>query len=413
VGPSGYDDWARRRLALLAQVSERFAGAGLDVDRVLEVVCRTIAETIRDACAVSLLADDGETLGRTHICHVDPDAEASVRTTMSRVPPKVGDGSALGRVAASRQPLFQPVVPPEVMRHAEPAYRAHLERYPFDSLIVVPLLRADRLLGTMTVSRAGKPYDEDDLLLVGQLADRAASAIAHARLLEQERAAVQVRDDFLAIAGHELRTPLTALQLQLDVMRQHPGGDPVQAARIERAVRSAGKLAELVDEMLDVSRLTTGRLTLHPEPLDLAEVVTAVCVKLEPSATRAGCLLRAHVPEEVRGSWDRLRIEQVVGNLLSNAIKYGAGKPVEVTVRGADDVASIVVRDQGIGIDDADRRRIFGRFERAVSDRHYGGFGLGLWITRQIVEASGGTVEVESTPGKGATFTVVLPRAAQ
>jgi signal transduction histidine kinase len=412
VGPSGYDDWARRRLALLAQVTERFAGAGLDVDRVLEVVCRTIAETIRDACAISLLGDDGETLGRTHICHVDPEAEASVRTTIGRVPPKVGDGSALGRVAASRQPLFQPVVPPEVMQHAEPAYRAHLQRFPFDSLIVVPLLRAERLLGTMTVTRAGAPYDEDDLLLVGQLADRAASAIAHARVLEQERAAVQVRDDFLAIAGHELRTPLTALQLQLDIMRQH-ASDPNQDARIARAVRSAGKLAELVDEMLDVSRLTTGRLTLRPEPLDLAEVVTGVCVKLEPSATRAGCLLRAHVPEEVHGAWDRMRIEQVVGNLLSNAIKYGPGKPIEITVHGGDGVASIVVRDHGIGIGDADLRRIFGRFERAVSDRHYGGFGLGLWITRQIVEASGGTVEVESTPGQGATFTVVLPRAAQ
>jgi signal transduction histidine kinase len=110
------------------------------------------------------------------------------------------------------------------------------------------------------------------------------------------------------------------------------------------------------------------------------------------------------------GRWDSLRLEQVVTNLLTNALKYGAGRPIEVTVEGDDTHARLSVRDQGIGIAEEDAGRIFERFERAVSVQHYGGFGIGLWIVREIIQALGGTIEVRSTVGQGATFTVILPR---
>ncbi|WP_232293259.1 sensor histidine kinase [Stigmatella aurantiaca] len=121
-------------------------------------------------------------------------------------------------------------------------------------------------------------------------------------------------------------------------------------------------------------------------------------------------MLELHAPAPVLGRWDRLRVEQVVTNLLTNALKYGAGRPVAVRVEGAGERARLTVKDQGIGIAEEDLARIFERFERAVSDRHYGGLGLGLYITRQIVEAFGGTVGVTSRPGMGSTFTLELPR---
>jgi signal transduction histidine kinase len=146
--------------------------------------------------------------------------------------------------------------------------------------------------------------------------------------------------------------------------------------------------------------------------MDLALLARDLVERLEESARRAGCVLTVDAPEKVSGFWDRLRMEQVVSNLLTNALKFGAGEPVEVAVSSVGDEAIVFVRDHGIGIHDSDKPRIFGRFERAVSRETYPGMGLGLWITREIVEAHGGRIGVESRPGAGAMFRVTFPRRA-
>jgi len=168
-----------------------------------------------------------------------------------------------------------------------------------------------------------------------------------------------------------------------------------------------------VNELLDVSRMTSGRLVLHPEEVDLAALVQEEVERSRREAQRAGCELRLQVSGSVVSRWDRLRLEQVLSNLLSNALKYGAGRPVEVVLSASESCAVLRVRDEGIGIDPAVQSRIFERFERAVSDRHYGGLGMGLWITREIVTAMGGTIHVESAPEQGATFVVELPRTRE
>jgi signal transduction histidine kinase len=138
--------------------------------------------------------------------------------------------------------------------------------------------------------------------------------------------------------------------------------------------------------------------------------VTEVVHRHAEQFADAGCTVHIHTPEEQPGSWDRMRLDQVLTNLLTNASKYGRGAPVDVSVGGEGDSVWITVRDQGIGIDPKDRERIFLRFERAVSSSHYGGFGLGLWIVREIVELMGGHITVDSSPGHGAEFRVTLPR---
>jgi signal transduction histidine kinase len=166
-----------------------------------------------------------------------------------------------------------------------------------------------------------------------------------------------------------------------------------------------------VRELLDVSRITSGRLKLEVGEVDLVAVTREVATRCAEDAARARCELRLDVPETVVGAWDRLRLDQVLQNLLSNALKYGHGQPVEVTVRADADSATVTVRDHGIGIAEEDQARLFQKFERMASERHYSGFGLGLWIVKQILDAMGGSIHVESAPGRGSTFRVVLPRA--
>lgn len=237
------------------------------------------------------------------------------------------------------------------------------------------------------------------------------------RLLEELRQAVAARDEFLSVASHELNTPLTPLQLQLDTLlrgarRKELSLDPVRTLeRLELAARQVDRLTTRVASLLDVSRITSNTLRLDLEDVDLAEVTREVVARFADDLAVAHCELTVDIPLAATGRWDRLRLDQVATNLLSNALKYGAGAPVSVTVTPGP-LARLVVRDHGMGIAPEDQARIFERFERAVPARHYGGLGLGLWITRRITEALGGTVSVESRPGEGSTFTVQLPAEA-
>jgi signal transduction histidine kinase/AmiR/NasT family two-component response regulator len=231
----------------------------------------------------------------------------------------------------------------------------------------------------------------------------------HLRALQAEQA-VRMRDEFMAVASHELRTPLAALQLRLQSMAQSPEQPNARSAeRIEAAVRSAHRLGDLVETLLELPRIASGRLALTPELFDLAESARAVLERLRPLASQAHCQLEL-ATEPVLGRWDRSRIEQVVSNLLSNAFKYGRECPVRMQVRAGSDEAVLTVEDGGPGVDQRDVERIFDRFERASSVQHHGGLGLGLYIARELVQAHGGTIGVESVPGRGARFIVRLPR---
>ena len=240
-----------------------------------------------------------------------------------------------------------------------------------------------------------------------------------ARELERLREAVRARDEFLSVASHELKTPLTPLQIKLTAMlraiEQRPEAplDPQRVAKdLDLARRQVRKLADLIEDLLDVSRISVGKLQLSPEPMDLAPLVREVVTRYAPQATQAGCAVEVETAAPVAGTWDKQRMEQVVTNLLTNALKYGAGKPVHVRVAVEEGQAVLSVRDEGIGIAPEHHAQVFERFMRAVSDRHYSGLGLGLFITREIVQAHGGRIEVQSELGQGATFTVRLPQQA-
>jgi PAS domain S-box-containing protein len=227
--------------------------------------------------------------------------------------------------------------------------------------------------------------------------------------LAQAREAIRLRDEFLSIASHELKTPLTALQLQLQAIQEAAADEKALPRRLERALRLGDRLGNLIEDLLDVSRIAAGRLTLHHEAFDLGEMVREVGESLHEAANRAGCEIALNVEGPIAGRWDRLRIEQVLTNLLSNSFKYAAGQPITVTVRQEADRALMEVHDRGPGIPENELPRIFERFERAAPTRHFGGLGLGLYVAREIVQAHGGTIAAANAIGGGACLTVRLP----
>lgn len=243
------------------------------------------------------------------------------------------------------------------------------------------------------------------------LTDRLRAQEERVRLAHAEEA-IRLRDEFLSIASHELRTPLTALQLQLESLEEQTAAGPNRlTVKIAGAVRSGRRLGVLIDSLLDVSRIATGRLHLDPEPMDIRAMTEQVLDSLRDSASKASAPLALVADGPLVGTWDPTRIEQLLMALFSNAIKYGAGHPIEVSLARDGDAAVVTVRDRGPGIPPEDQERIFERFERASLVRHYGGFGLGLYVAREIARGHGGSIAVHNAPDGGARFTVRLPLA--
>ena len=289
---------------------------------------------------------------------------------------------------------------------ADGTYRWHLRR-------ALPELSRDgeivAWLGTDTdIDDRKRADDERAELLVRERAARLEAEAAQKRAAElyiEAREAVRVRDDFLTVAAHELRTPLTTLRLQAQQLARSAHATPSSRSLL----RSVERLCKLVDQLLDVSRITAGHVELQLERGDLRAVVKEAAGRLVDEAARNGCEISIEEGGPAVADFDPLRIEQVVANLVGNAIKYGRGKPIAVTVKHDAHNVRIEVRDQGIGVAPDQQQRIFERFTRAVSVREYGGLGLGLFISKQIVDAHGGSIDVRSSPGKGATFMVELP----
>ena len=233
-----------------------------------------------------------------------------------------------------------------------------------------------------------------------------------ARMWRKAKEEVRERDEFLSVASHELRTPVTALQLQLQLLHRAAQRSlelfPSLGDRFDTLERQTRRLALLVNELLDVSRMRLGRVELRLEPLDLAEVAREAAGHVAAELARSGSPLALDL-QPVQGRWDRMRLEQVITNLLVNASKFGGGQPIALRVEPDGEGARIRVSDRGIGISIEQQARVFDRFVRAVPAQNFGGLGLGLYIARQLVEAHGGKIDVASVPGEGATFRVELP----
>jgi signal transduction histidine kinase len=276
--------------------------------------------------------------------------------------------------------------------------------------------------GSARTEQAGalsSALDALETLAASSRADAAERAALQHRVHELTHA-LALSDEFLSTLGHELRNPLAPIYMQaqylLDAVRQ---GEPKaltsdwMVPQLEGFCRRLQKFLEMLNRIMDVSRMSAGQLDLELEQVDLVEVVREVSANFERELSAARSELRLDLPARLVGKWDRMRVEQIFTNLLSNAIRYGASKPIEVRVGGDLEQIELSVKDDGVGIPEEHQHRIFERFERAGKTRSSGGFGIGLWTVRQSCLALGGHVSVKSRPGEGSEFTVVLPRATE
>lgn len=361
-----------RRALFLADATRLLAS--LDVEPALDSVARLSVPFMGDACAIDLLGNGGPrrllVVTRDASQVVDPELNATVM---------------LG----------------------------HATIYDIDSrsYMAVPLLAKDAVIGAMTfVAGRGRRYTGQDLELGEELARRVALSVQNAQLYEEAKAALKMRDEFLSVAAHEIRGPITSMHIAVQSLLRDGLPESARPRFLQIIEREDRRIARFVDELLDLGTIRSGRMHFTLEEVDLAEVVRDAASRLGGELARSGSALSITSQGCTTGRWDRHRLDQVATNLLSNAIKFGLGKPISATIRENGESTTLIVEDHGIGVPPDKLERIFEPFERAVSVRHYGGLGLGLYIVRTIVTGLGGTVRLESRPNSGATCTVELPR---
>ena len=295
-----------------------------------------------------------------------------------------------------------------------PSQLAVLEQMGVRRLMGVPVRTRAQIRGFITVLGGGEPtpFSADDERLLEEIAVRLGFALERDEALEKVRRAVAAREEFIAAASHELRTPLSTLLLTLQgAMRQIAGASdllpPWMRTRLQSAVRQTNQLRDLVDRMMDVTRLSSGRIRLTFEKVDLPVLVAELTEEVAELVAEAGCTLEARA-EPLSCVTDRTRLRQALSGLLENACKYGRGSPICLEVRRVSDCVEISVTDGGPGIPTEHHDRVFGRFERAAPEG-IRGHGLGLYILREVVEGLGGTVTLENARVRGATFRIRLP----
>jgi len=249
------------------------------------------------------------------------------------------------------------------------------------------------------------------------VAQREATVSELNEVRQQLERALEMRDQFMSMVAHELRTPLNTLYLEAQMRKlqlERRNMDHFAPEQLERMVardmRQIHAMVRLIDDMLDVSRIRAGKLSIRPAAVDLEALLQRIVGDLSPQAADMHSELRLTIVQPVAGCWDEFRVEQVIVNLITNALRYGDGKPVDVRLHADSQSARIEVIDQGPGIPEEVLPKIFEPFERGEMEKVRAGLGLGLFISRQLAEAHGGTLTARSKPGEGSTFVFILPR---
>jgi signal transduction histidine kinase len=405
------------RAAFLAEASARVSS--LDDSTNLTRVAEIAVPQLGDWCAVDLVDEHGA-IRRLAIAHVDPVKAEAVQAYRARHPPLLDEDCGVGRVIRTGVPeLYTDVQPSLLVAVARDDQELRmLEALDVQSAMIVPLTAGARAFGAMSFvsTNACRRYGQSDLDFAAELARRVAYAVENTRLYREAQDASRLKDEFLATLSHELRTPLNVMLGRARMLQHGATAEPVRAAA-STIERNGATLTRLVEDLLDLSRITLGRLRLEFGPVNVPDVVDAAVQAVLPIAMAKSVTLEVDVDRSAPSlTGDPTRLQQVIWNLLINAVKFtpsGGRVTLQLTTEPSDLV--LHVSDTGSGIDPAFLPHVFEMFRQArpVAERNYSGLGIGLSIVRRLVELHGGTVAAQSAgPGQGATFTVRLPRAA-
>ncbi len=437
---------AQDRMAFLTEASAILASS-LDLETTLAQVARLAVPRVADWCSIEL-REEGNNLKLVEVAHVDPEKVRWARELRERYPPDPNSQIGVQNVIRTGKSEFYPDVPDSVLT-ASATSEEQLEimrQVGFTSVMIVPLIaREPQAVGAITFvsAESGRHFTPADLALAEELARHAAFAIENSRLYQKSQEAVRARDMFLSVASHELKTPLTIIQGYTELLKRQVDaaaigeGQGQEASqervtlnraqllrRVDNVYTATARLTRLINELLDVNRMQRGALEMNLEPVNLSALLSTVIqnavardqISDHPRGVR---LVADCPPSDVWGVWDRSRIEEVLVNLVDNAIKYSSdGGTVEIVLRvepnpeAGGDQAHLAVTDHGIGVPGDQQALIFQPFMRATNatGHRYPGLGLGLSISKEIVERHGGRIAVQSAgPAQGTTFQVILP----
>jgi signal transduction histidine kinase len=404
-------------LAFLAEASIALAQS-LDYHTTLQRVTQLLVPRLADIAVVDLL-DESHTLRRVAVTHADPEKTQLLYEIYRRYPPINSEHHPIWRTLRSGQVLHIQTISQELMeRSAQDAEHLRLIKAtgPHTASLLIPLVAHDRSLGIIALGLVAKaaPFAPDVIEVATELARRIALAIDNAHLFARAEEAVRVRDHFIAIAAHELKNPLTTLLMQAHLVQRRLTQAYDLPEREQRALRAiveqATKLDRMMTDLLDATRLETGQLQLERSRFDLCELAREVIAELQPTLSLHAIICEN--TEAVMLDGDKARLAQVLHNLLNNAVKYSPdGGVITVEVTQDQQAASISVTDEGVGIPADEIGKIFDHLYRVndSTNRRVRGFGIGLYVVREIVRLHGGRVEVTSREGHGSTFRVVLP----
>jgi PAS domain S-box-containing protein len=410
-------DHARQRAAFLAEAGTAL-GASLDYEATLKAVARLAVPAITDWCAVDMAGPHGA-LQRLAIAH-DGDP-AKVELARALQDPYLPDPDAAGgvhEVIRTGKPRFMSRIPPALLDAAarDEEHRRLLKELKLTSYMCVPLMARGKAFGALTFvsAESKREYQEDDVRFAMEVAARASLAVENARSYARANEASRLKDEFLATLSHELRTPLNAVLGYARMLRLGTFEPEKTASALEIVERNATSLKQIIEDVLDVSRIVAGRLRLNVEPVDLPVILQDSTATVMPAAHAKGVRLETLIdPLTTPVSGDADRLQQIVWNLLSNAIKFTPrGGKVQLRLSRVESHVEITVSDTGRGIPADFLPFVFERFRQgdAGFSREHGGLGLGLAIAQQLTELHGGTISAASDgPDRGATFTVKLP----
>lgn len=388
--------------------------SSLDYEKTLQSIAELAVPRMADWCSIDVIKEG--VWQNVALVHVDPDKLETARALQEKYLSDQSTDFGAAQVLRTGETIIHPVITEDIIKGltlSEEQYELALKLND-RSVMIVPMTLKDKTFGTITfvLSGTSRNYNERYLEMAEELGRRCALAYENSHLYHVAQESIEVRNEFLSIASHELNTPITSLKLHLQMTKKAMVGGAANMDKfsksIDASIKQVDRLISLIEVLLDVSRIQSGRLNFNPEDFDLAEIAREVSDRFKEVLNSNNSQLNLKIPNKLNVHLDKMRVEQIMINLLTNAIKYAPGK-IELSIASEKDKFKIVVQDFGEGISADKLLTIFDRFERASSNRNIGGLGLGLFIVKQIVEGSGGTITAESEAKVGSRFIVTLP----
>lgn len=409
---------SREKASFLAN-AHNILSSSLDYNMTLEKLAKIMIPFLGDWCTITILNEDGS-FSRAAAHHKDLSKQFLV-SELKKYTPKVfpGSGTFQSVLKEGNSVLMTEVKNDDLRALAqnEDHYLA-LEKLGCKSAMTVPIIYRDRIHGAISIiiSDSNRSLSSLDLAIAEELGMRAGVAIENALLYQTAQKAIAVRDEFLSIASHELKTPVTSLKLLLQMTRKgvRPEEEVIPTAQklassLDKADGQINRLTNLIEDLLDTSRIQMGKIEYVFQKINFSELLTEMCESYREHLHSHGCTLLTKIENNIFVHGDRMRLEQVILNILTNAAKYGNEKPVHVGLSIQEGQCVLSIKDHGLGIRKDKLERIFDRFERAISSKNISGLGLGLYISREIVHAHGGKIFAKNGPSEGAEFIVQLP----